>query len=86
MRVDAAAGTLQVEVTDNGRGFEPNDAREFLRMGKVGLASMRERAELAGGTLTIRSTPGRGTTVMGSIPFDILGAVPAGASSEPGLR
>ena len=32
--------------------------REFLRQGRVGLASMRERVELANGTFVIRSTPG----------------------------
>src|SRR5207302_4625471 len=41
--VEAEAGQLRVEVTDNGRGFEPDQAREFLRLGRVGLASMRER-------------------------------------------
>ena len=75
---EALANAAKHSVSDDGQGFDPNDAREFLRMGKVGLASMRERAELAGGTLTIRSTPGRGTIVMASIPFDILGAALGG--------
>ncbi len=38
---------------------------------------MRERAELAGGTFTIRSEPGEGTTVMAILPFDVLSALPA---------
>jgi signal transduction histidine kinase len=44
--------------------------REFLRMGRVGLASMRERVELASGTFLVRSTPGRGTTIMATLPMD----------------
>jgi PAS domain S-box-containing protein len=72
IRIVAASGTLQVEVTDDGGGFDTTDAREFLRDGKVGLASMRERAELAGGTFTVRSTTGSGTTVMAELPFELL--------------
>ena len=50
-----------VRVRDDGRGFDPGappDAREPL-----GLVGMRERALLAGGSLTVSSAPGRGTTV-----------------------
>ncbi|TMK85653.1 MAG: PAS domain S-box protein [Actinobacteria bacterium] len=72
VRVEASAGTLQVEVKDDGVGFDPEESREFLRSGRVGLASMRERAELAGGTLTIKSEPGSGTTIMAALPFDVL--------------
>jgi signal transduction histidine kinase len=32
---------------------------------------MRERVELASGTFAVRSTPGRGTAVMASIPLDL---------------
>jgi len=72
VRLEALAGTLVVEVTDDGQGFDPANAREFLRVGKVGLASMRERAELAGGTLTLKSALGKGTSVRASLPFEIL--------------
>jgi PAS domain S-box-containing protein len=79
VRIEAGSGTLRVEVRDDGRGFDPENAREFLRMGKVGLASMRERAELAGGTLTIKSSPGAGTVVLAMLPFETLGAAPRAA-------
>jgi signal transduction histidine kinase len=39
---------------------------------KVGLASMRERTELGGGTFTVRSQAGRGTTVAASLPYEVL--------------
>jgi PAS domain S-box-containing protein len=74
VRIDASAGSLRVEVKDNGCGFDPEEARQFLRAGKVGLASMRERAELAGGTLTMKSAPGAGTSVMAMLPFEVLAA------------
>jgi PAS domain S-box-containing protein len=78
VRIEASAGTLQVDVSDDGRGFNAGAAREFLKEGKVGLASMRERAELAGGTLTVKSTEGEGTSVLAVLPFEVLAtATPA---------
>ncbi len=68
--VEADARQLRVEVEDDGRGFDSGRTREFLRMGRVGLASMRERVELASGTFVVRSTPGRGTTIMATLPVD----------------
>jgi len=78
VRLEASSGTLRVEVRDNGVGFDPEAAREFLRSGRVGLASMRERAELAGGTLTVKSGRSEGTTIMATLPFDVLAAPAAG--------
>jgi len=59
-----------LEIVDDGTGFESGRAREFLRMGRVGLASMRERVELASGTFVVRSMPGRGTTIVATLPLD----------------
>jgi signal transduction histidine kinase len=61
---------LHIEITDDGCGFDANAVREFLRRGHFGLASMRERVELASGTLVVRSTPGRGTTILATLPMD----------------
>ena len=55
--------SVVLEVADHGAGF---DAR--LAQPGLGLASMRERARSAGGRLTIRSAPGRGTKVRLSVP------------------
>jgi PAS domain S-box-containing protein len=67
--VEAVVGQVRVEIADDGLGFEPNRARDFLRMGRVGLASMRERTELANGTFMVRSNPGGGTTVVATLPL-----------------
>jgi PAS domain S-box-containing protein len=72
VRIAVGMGIVEVVVEDDGWGFDAGGAREFLRTGKVGLASMRERTELAGGSFSIRSTPGGGTVVTASIPFDPL--------------
>jgi len=78
LTVDAVAGQLRVEVEDNGVGFDSAKARDFLRAGKVGLASMRERIELANGTFVVRSSPGGGTTIVATLPIDMEPAVGAG--------
>jgi PAS domain S-box-containing protein len=72
VRIHASAGILRVEVEDNGIGFEVERTRDFLHAGKVGLASMRERAELAGGTFSVRSSPDTGATVLASLPYEML--------------
>jgi signal transduction histidine kinase len=49
------------QVQDDGVGFSPQDANDVP--GHMGLAAMRQRAELAGGWIQIRSLPAAGTTV-----------------------
>jgi len=56
----AEAGGVRLSIRDDGAGFDP--AADRGRPG-LGLASMRERVELLGGRLDIRSAPGRGTTI-----------------------
>ena len=62
--------SLVLSVRDNGKGFDSKD--DPLQSG-LGLSSMRERAEIAGGSLEIRSQDGKGTTVSAILP--IQGAV-----------
>jgi signal transduction histidine kinase len=51
---------LQVEVSDAGPGFEPdNDKRRGER--RLGLTGMRDRVASLGGSLEIESQPGHGT-------------------------
>jgi signal transduction histidine kinase len=61
--------TLTMEVRDEGPGFQPGNGR---RHGRLGLAGMRERVEIAGGTLTIESAAGQGTTVRAALPLNTL--------------
>ena len=51
---------VTLTVRDDGVGFDPDDGRG--RIG-LGLVTMRERAELLGGALDVRSAPGRGTEI-----------------------
>lgn len=58
-----------VTVKDDGVGFDP-DSRSAPGEGSrgFGMISMRERARLLGGTLTVESEPGRGTQVQARVP------------------
>jgi signal transduction histidine kinase len=55
---------IRVRITDDGQGFDPSAPR---RRG-FGLTSMRERAEVRGGTVEVRSQPGKGTEVEVTVP------------------
>ncbi|MEV7276251.1 GAF domain-containing sensor histidine kinase [Streptomyces sp. NPDC093111] len=56
----------RLAVTDDGRGFEPRTVRSAGR--HLGLVSMRDRSAGVGGTLTVTSAPGRGTTIEMEVP------------------
>lgn len=58
--VERRDGRVRAMVEDNGKGFVPGTAGETERLGLIGI---RERAEALGGTLTIESAPGEGTTI-----------------------
>jgi signal transduction histidine kinase len=55
-----------LRVTDDGSGFDPTAIRRAGR--HLGLVSMRDRAGGVGGTLTVESAPGKGTTIEMEVP------------------
>ena len=57
------AARLRLRVADDGRGFALVTANRLSPSRSLGMLGMRERAEIAGGRLTIRSAPGEGTVV-----------------------
>jgi signal transduction histidine kinase len=59
---------VELRVADDGHGFEDNDPFGSAAPGHLGLASMRERAELMDGTLDIESSE-RGTRVLVLAPM-----------------
>lgn len=67
-------GGLRLIVRDDGRGFDPDAAREAAFRGKsFGLAGMCERVELVGGKIAFASGSGAGTEIRADFP-----SVPAG--------
>jgi signal transduction histidine kinase len=64
--VEYRLGRVFVEISDDGRGFDPSAERP----GHYGLESMRSRAAEIGGLLTITSIRGRGTVVRMEAPLE----------------
>ncbi|MFO7654870.1 MAG: PAS domain S-box protein [Candidatus Krumholzibacteriia bacterium] len=62
---------LQVAVTDEGEGFDPEEADQSQVTG-YGLFSIRERIELLLGEMVIESAPGRGTRILLRVPHTPL--------------
>ena len=62
----AADKGIRLSVADNGAGFCAETA--LRKPMSFGLAGMRERAALLGGTLAVRSVPGKGTTIVLELP------------------
>jgi signal transduction histidine kinase len=70
VKVEYSADKVVITVADNGKGFEPpKRLGDFASGGMLGLAGMEERASLLGGTLTVKSKPGKGTTVVAELPL-----------------
>jgi signal transduction histidine kinase len=65
-RIFADGEMLMLEVSDNGRGFNP---KAIENQGGMGIVIMRERSSLMGGNLTIQSNPGEGTRVIVRLPI-----------------
>jgi signal transduction histidine kinase len=66
VRLTCGGGQARLQVEDDGVGFDVEDA--VRRRPGMGLFTMRERAELAGGACEIRSAPGTGTRVVVTMP------------------
>ena len=63
VRLDYDPDAIRLEVSDDGAGFDPARVN-----GGYGLRGMRTRVAEAGGTLTVRSSPGTGTHVSAMVP------------------
>ena len=70
MSITESSGAIQMEISDNGKSFHVGKALTAENPHRLGLVGMRERVEMVGGTLTIESAPGQGTTVLAEIPFN----------------
>jgi signal transduction histidine kinase len=70
---------VEVEVRDNGRGFDV----QLVRPTTHGLAGMRHRVEAAGGRLTLQSRAGQGTRILATLPKVTASArAPSDSESE----
>jgi len=65
LRVWAGHGRVRLIISDRGRGFDP---KALAQANGLGLLSVRERVELLGGRIRVRSAAGRGTILAISLP------------------
>lgn len=69
IHAEKATDSLLVEIKDNGVGFDPDTLPSRREGFGLGIKSMLERAESAGGTMQITSARGKGTVVTFRIPM-----------------
>lgn len=71
MEFKVERGWIIIRISDNGRGFDVKDASEkgYEGGGGHGLNSLRRRAAALGGSYSIESSPGQGTSVTLSVPL-----------------
>ena len=60
---------LCMKIADNGKGFEMQPGRPPKKSDRLGLLGMRERVEMVGGSFSVASAPGKGTTVQVQVPL-----------------
>lgn len=70
VQVRAGEARLMVSVSDRGEGFNPGGV---VPDGHTGLAGMRERVEILGGSFDLQSTPGQGTNIRVTLPLVVPG-------------
>ena len=67
--VKNGGAAVKLVVEDDGAGFDTDDAGKLE--GEIGLLAMREYVEMAGGTFSIVSVQGAGTTVEALVPSKV---------------
>jgi signal transduction histidine kinase len=86
VRIRAHAGGVRMTVSDDGVGFDPAVS---WAPGHLGLATMHERAQLAGGYCRVDSARGNGTTVtcwIPTVPTSAARDAPGGVPGVPATR
>jgi len=70
LSVDFREAEVRLTVADDGIGFQkPFAPTDLASDGHFGLLGMRERADLIGAQLEVRTEPGRGTTILVELPL-----------------
>jgi signal transduction histidine kinase len=79
VKIEKLENHICLKIRDNGKGFQAVRALHIKKNTRLGLLGMRERVEMVGGKLTIKSTAGKGTIILAEFPFNNRkrGGVPA---------
>ena len=62
-------GAVCMKIKDDGKSFQVERVLHAKKNKRLGLLGMRERVEMVGGTFTVESAPGKGTTIQAQIPL-----------------
>ncbi len=68
VRILDHAGTIRMEIIDDGIGFEVDGKSCAKKTIRLGLLGMKERIEMIGGSFCIESAPGKSTTIRVDVP------------------
>jgi signal transduction histidine kinase len=79
VKIERLDGRVCMRIKDDGKGFHAEEALRAKKGKRLGLLGMRERLEMVRGDFTVSSVPGKGTTVLATIP--IMNSVLGGAKS-----
>jgi signal transduction histidine kinase len=63
LELDGTGDRVDLEIRDDGAGFEPATSSALVRGGHFGLVAMQERVEMAGGRFQLDTQPGAGVTL-----------------------
>lgn len=74
---------VALDVIDDGAGFDTNQALGETPEGGFGLTAMRQRVEQLGGSLSVESAPGEGTTLVAELPLAALKQGSASVKEAP---
>jgi len=66
--IQKRSGEVRLEIMDDGRAFDVERVLFARGRKRLGLLGMRERVEMVGGSFSVESAPGRGTTIRAQIP------------------
>jgi signal transduction histidine kinase len=70
MVIRKAGNGVSMRITDDGRSFDVDQAFRSKRCRHLGVLGMRERLEMIGGSFTLVSAKGKGTSIEAYLPFN----------------
>jgi signal transduction histidine kinase len=66
--IEKRPDSICLKIKDDGKSFQVDRVLHAKRNKRLGLLGMRERVEMVGGSFSIESAPGKGTTICAHIP------------------
>jgi len=67
--IEAVQNFVRVEINDDGKSFQVEKVLFAKKRKRLGLLGMRERVEMVGGSFSVESEAGHGTSIRARIPF-----------------